>query len=296
MPMGTGYLAASSAIAPTLECPLCGGLVRGQTCDRCFAPRELVTSILDRSGRPRCVGVLGPSGVGKTVYLGVLLDMLARGTGGFHGMARGSFSLSLHRQVMLALEQQRFPDKTPVEPDRWHWVYCQVSTKRRGEGFDLITPDVAGEAVAAELESPDECPTVRAILTRCAGLVVLVDTIAIVGEGQGQEIFAMQLVAYLDTLLGSRRRKVDMPVALVFTKTDLCDEMIGDPDAFARAHASALWRMCAARLRHFRFFQSSVAGSCGCLVHRDGSESLIPLRIEPRGIVEPFAWLSERLR
>ena len=42
------------------------------------------------AGRPpRIVGILGPSGVGKTVYLGMLLDLLARGVGGLHGMARG---------------------------------------------------------------------------------------------------------------------------------------------------------------------------------------------------------------
>lgn len=295
--MGTGIrdrVAGPTADA-TLGCPLCGGAVRFQACDICSAPREVVASIRGRSVRPRCVGVLGPSGVGKTVYLGVLLDLLARGSAGLHGMARGPFSLALQRQVMLALEGQRFPAKTPVESDRWQWVHCEVSTGRRG-GFDLITPDVAGEAVASELESPGTNPTVRSLIARCSGLAVLIDTVALVAEGQGQEIFAMQLVSYLDALLGAGRRKLDIPVALVFTKTDLCDRAIEDPDAFSRAHASALRRMCEAKLRHFRFFRSSVAGSCGYLVDRRGGETLVPLRVEPRGVVEPFAWLSERLR
>ncbi|MBX6313653.1 MAG: hypothetical protein IRY99_12155 [Isosphaeraceae bacterium] len=296
MGIGTSYQVGGSNADPILDCPLCGGPVRNQACDRCFAPREVVSSILGRSARPRCVGVLGPSGVGKTVYLGVLLDLLARSTGGLHGMARGPFSLMVQRQVMLALEQQRFPGKTPVEPDRWQWVHCEVSTGRRGAHFDLITPDVAGEAVASELESPGTNPTVRALIARCSGLAALVDTLALSAGGQGQEIFAMQLVTYLDALHGSGRRKLDIPVALIFTKTDLCDEAIDDPEAFARAHASALWRMCEARLRHFRFFRSSVAGACGCLVDREGGETLVPLRVEPRGIVEPFAWLSDRLR
>src|SRR4051812_33916584 len=96
--------AISPALADTMiGCPLCGGTVREQACGRCFAPREVVLAILGRDARPRCVGVLGPSGVGKTVYLGVLLDLLARGAGGLHGMARGPFSLKLQRQVMLAL-------------------------------------------------------------------------------------------------------------------------------------------------------------------------------------------------
>lgn len=290
------YAGAGPVAEARLDCPLCGSTVLSQWCGRCFAPRDVIRSILSRGVKARCIGVLGASGVGKTVYLGVLLDLLARGVGGFHGMARGPFSLMLQRQVMLALEKQRFPGKTPVEPDRWQWVHCEVSTGRKGHGFDLVTPDVAGEAVAEELESPGTNPTVRTLLARCAGLAVLVDTLGLIGEGQGQEIFAMQLVTYLDSLHGSSRRKADIPVALIFTKTDLCDQSIDDPDNFARSHASALWKMCEARLRHFRFFRSSVAGACGSLIGRDGGEILVPLRVEPRGILEPFAWLSERIR
>jgi hypothetical protein len=39
-----------------------------------------------------------------------------------------------------------------------------------------------------------------------------------------------------------------------------------------------------------------VAGSTGRLVNAQGQEMLVPLRIEPRGIVEPFAWLIRQLR
>jgi hypothetical protein len=295
MVLKTSNLMAGTASPPVLECPLCGAAVPRQACDRCFAPREVIASIVGRSTRPRCVGVLGPSGAGKTVFLGLLLDILARGTAELHGMARGPFSLMLHRHVMQALEGQRFPEKTPVEPDRWHWVHCAIAAARRGRDFDLVTPDVAGEAVAAELETPGTNPTVRALISRCRGLAVLIDTVALITEGQDQERFAMQLVTYLDALHGSGRRRLDIPVALIFTKTDLCDEPIDDPGAFAAAHAPSLRRMCEARLRHHHFFCSSVAGSSGCLIDGSGCEALVPLRVEPRGIVEPFAWLAERL-
>jgi hypothetical protein len=296
MGLGTSERAAGGAALAPLQCPLCGGVLQRQACDTCFAPREVVGSIVGRPGRPRFVGVLGPSGAGKTVFLGLLLDLLARGTAGLHGMARGPFSLTLHRQVMLALESQRFPGKTPVEADRWAWLHCAISAGRKGRDFDLVTPDVAGEAVAAELESPGTHATVRALLARCSGLTVLIDTVALIAQGQDQELFAMQLVTYLDALHAPGRRGLDLPVALVFTKTDLCDEDIGDPAGFAAAHAPALRRMCEARLKQHRFFRSSVAGSCGVLIDRDGGEVLVPLRVEPRGIVEPFAWLAERLR
>ncbi len=108
----------------------------------------------------------------------------------------------------------------------------------------------------------------------------------------------MQLITYLDGLRPTRRGgKVDVPVALVFTKADLCDDgPVGDADAFARANASGLWRLCQARLSRHRFFTSAVAGSVATLVDRDGTEQLVPLRIEPRGVVEPLAWLLERIR
>jgi hypothetical protein len=285
-------------IAPnTAPCPLCGSHVGGDACTRCYAPRDVIQSILARDQAPRYVGVLGPSGVGKTVYLGMLLDLLAHGAAGLHGVARGTFSLTLHRNVMLALESQRFPEKTPSEPDRWHWVHCEVAGGRRKEPcVDLVTPDVAGEAVMAELERPGSNLTIRALLLRCAGMIVLIDTAEVVVGGQGQEMFAMQLVTYLDSLHVNRNRKVEVPVSLVFTKADLCEEPIDDPDAFARAHAPALWRLCQARLKHFRFFRSGIAGSCGRLVEPDGRECLVPLRVEPSGIIEPFAWLLSHIR
>lgn len=278
-----------------VPCPFCGEAVRGSACGGCYAPAEIIRSILRRAAAPRIVGILGPSGVGKTVYLGMLLDLLAHGAAGLHGMARGSFSLSMQRQVMLALERQRFPEKTPVEPDRWQWVHCEVTSERRRGDFDLVTPDVAGEAVAAELEHPGTNPTVATVIGRCGGLVVLLDSVAVISDGHAQELFAMQLVSYLDAL-PRRGRRLEVPVALVFTKADLCDEPIDDVDHFARAHVGALWQMCTARLRRYRFFRSSVAGSCGRVITRDGVEALVPLRIEPRGVIEPFVWLSGLLR
>ena len=279
-------------------CPLCDGCVyNGESCGNCYAPADVIASIVARERAPRFVGVLGPSGVGKTVYLGMLLDLLARGAGGLHGLARGPFSLEIHRNLILALERQRFPEKTPVEPDHWKWVHCEVSTDKKRQAFDIVTPDVAGEAVLNELTVPKSNPTVRALLGKCSALVVLVDILQVIADGQGQELFAMQLISYLTALRPPRRgRKVDVPVALIFTKADLCEDSIRDPEAFARANAAGLWRLCESRLERSRFFCSGVAGATARLIGRDGGESLVPLRVEPRGIVEPFAWLMPMLR
>jgi double-GTPase-like protein len=280
-----------------LPCPLCGEQAyEGQACGTCYLPAKVIESIRARSQTPRFVGVLGPSAVGKTVYLGMLLDLLARGVGGLRGVAQSPFSLTLHRNLILALERQRFPEKTPVESDRWHWVHCEVYAGKGKSTYDIVTPDVAGEAVMAELENPGSDKTIRALIGRCAGLVILVDVINVIAEGQGQELFAMQLVSYLDTLKPRKRNcKLDVPVAIVFTKTDLCDGWIRDPEAFARANVPELYGQCQTRLDRFRFYFSGVAGSTGRLIDRSGQEMLIPLRIEPRGVIEPFAWMVKEL-
>jgi hypothetical protein len=281
-----------------IPCPLCESTnPEGAPCVRCFAPAEVIHSILSRKKAPRFIGVLGPSGVGKTVYLGMLLDLLSRGAGGMHGVARGTFSLALHRNLVLALERQRFPAKTPNEADRWQWVHCEINNGKRG-AFDVVTPDVAGEAVASELSNPGTNATVQVLIRKCSGLVVLVDLPQVVASGQGQELFAMQLVSYLSTFktIFRRRRKVETPIAFVFTKTDLCDDPIDDPAAFARDNVPGLWRLCEFSLQTYQFFTSAVAGSAAMVIDGEGQESMIPLRVEPHGVIEPFAWLVSKCR
>ena len=54
----------------------------------------------------------------------------------------------------------------------------------------------------------------------------------------------MQLISYLDALRPGKKksRKVEVPVAVVFTKADLFEEWIGDPEAFARGNVSGFTR------------------------------------------------------
>ena len=99
----------------------------GEPCGSCFLPFKVIESIRTRPDPPRFVVVLGPTGVGKTVYLGMLLDLLSRGVGGLQGLSRSPYSLTLHRNLILALERpSRCPQNTPVETDRWNWLHCEI--------------------------------------------------------------------------------------------------------------------------------------------------------------------------
>jgi hypothetical protein len=279
-------------------CPLCGGhTYEGEPCGSCFVPYKVIESVRARPHPPQFVVVMGPTGVGKTVYLGMLLDLLSRGAGGLQGLSRSPFSLTLHRNLILALERQRFPEKTPVETDRWNWLHCEILMPRSKRAVDIVTPDVAGEAVMYEMESPGTNKTIRSLINQCAGMVVLIDLVQVVADGQSQELFAMQLISYLDALRPSKKkhRKVDVPVAIVFTKADLFEEWIVDPEAFAKGNVAGLYAQCQSRLDRFSFHCSGVAGSSANLVTDSGQESLIPLRVEPHGVIEPFAWMINQL-
>jgi hypothetical protein len=102
-------------------CVCCGASYAGNGpfCIRCMAPLELSHTVRRRKTPPRFIPVLGPSGAGKTVYLGMLLDMLSKGTRQLTGLVTGSFSVGLQIQTTTALEHGRFPEKTPVEAEGW---------------------------------------------------------------------------------------------------------------------------------------------------------------------------------
>ena len=81
-------------------CPLCGGhTYEGEPCGSCFLPFKVIESIRSRPHPPRFVVVLGPTGVGKTVYLGMLLDLLSRGAGGLAGALTQSLLTHLAPQL-----------------------------------------------------------------------------------------------------------------------------------------------------------------------------------------------------
>jgi hypothetical protein len=240
------------------------------------------------------LAAIGPSGAGKTVYMGMLTDMLSRQEDNMQLFARGAFSLQLQQAAMSSLARCEFPQKTPNEPDRWHWVHCQVIRKKH-RPTELIMPDLAGEALLEEVDHPNSYPVIRAFLQKCAGLLVLVDAPRVESGENDEDFHTMKLISYLcelqvDKNTGWQTR----PVALVFTKADQCELCFDDPQAFAKRHTPGLWQQCRERLKRHEYFAVGVAGACGFRNEPHGKVH-VPLRIEPRGVVAPFRWLLEQL-
>ena len=284
--------------AVPVACYICGAenTFDSEYCHHCLAPMALARQAADQDAKPRMIAVVGASGVGKTVYLGVLMDMLSRQSEGFQMLARGAFSITLQQTTMAALARCRFPEKTPNDPDNWNWVHCQIRDASQRLPFELILPDMAGEAVFQEVEHPHTYRVVRAFLEKCDGMLLLADAVKLAKGGLDQEHFTMKLIGYFSELgTGSKHGRQGHPVAVVFTKSDLCRQCSEDPDKFARQHAPGLWQQCRQRFDKHRFFASGVAGSCISCTDPEQGRIDIPLRIEPHGIIEPFRWLLKNI-
>jgi hypothetical protein len=299
-------------------------------CCRCSAPMALAHQALGPTARPKMIALLGPSGSGKTVYLGMLMDMLSRqsvpGTPGsrLQIVARGAFSIGLQQATVSALASCEFPAKTGTEPERWSWMHCEIHRnealageppalsgrpgavaprKRRAAAavkdprVELVMPDMAGEAILEEVEHPQTFFVVRALLRNSAAALLLVDA-AELGQGRrGPDFAAMKILSCLKELelQGGVGRRSRRPVALVLTKVDQMESCRKDPEEFARTHAVGTWQHCRQAFRDYAFFAASVVGCCTWLEVRGEGRRQAPLRVEPHGIIEPFAWILEKL-
>jgi hypothetical protein len=256
-----------------------------------------VSDAADDDAAPEFISVLGASNAGKTVYLGLLLDLLSSPSSPIAGAARGPFSITLQEQVVTALQQRRFPAKTPTESDAWNWLHCEVADRqaKKAKRFEFITPDVAGEALAAELHQSGLYPAIKHVISRSRGFLLLCDSEQVRDAGAQEDLFAVKLGSYITQLHQSRdrsKRSAARPaVAVVFTKSDTSPEAELAPDRFAANNMPRLVDFCQRNFGSHRFFAASVVGS-SCLIGDDiTGYQQIPLHIEPRGVIEPLQWV-----
>ena len=285
--------------AVPVPCYVCGGenTFDSEFCHYCFAPMALAHQAACQKINPSMVAAMGASGAGKTVYLGMLMDMLSRQPKRLQLLSRGAFSVTLQQTTLSALARCQFPEKTPNEPDRWNWVHCQVRRSGQRRRMEIIMPDMAGEAMLEEVNHPHTYRVIGAFLKRCCGALILVDAIKLYRGGREQDYFTMKLISYLGELDEDPRRGWDRrPVAMVFTKADQCQECLADPAAFAESHATGLWQQCRERFARHKFFAAGVAGACAHYEIRNEGRVQVPLRVEPHGIIEPFEWLLSNIK
>lgn len=285
-------MSASTCITQCLVCTF-DNSADAQFCSQCLAPMSLTQESVVQGRKPCIITVIGDSDVGKTVYLGYLLDMLSRRAGEYEAVPKGPYSITLQQTVMGHLAARMFPPKTPNEVDQWHWVYCQIAHRREPDHwYDLVMPDMAGEAIAAELDAPNSYTVIRGLLEQSAGAMLLVDaSLAAMGNVHA-DFFAFKLLSYIDQLASLRsKQKVNMPIAVVLCKSDCCPQAFDNPITFARTNLNRLWNLAETRFENVAYFASSVIGSVAYGADNDDNVVTVPLHSAPRGILEPFEWL-----
>ncbi|QDU93315.1 TRAFAC clade GTPase domain-containing protein [Lignipirellula cremea] len=278
-------------------CFIChgGNNFDAELCRHCMAPMALAHQAAQLKTPPRLIAAVGSAGAGKTVYLGMLTDMLSRENNDLQVLARGAFSVQIQQITMEALANCRFPDKTPSEPDHWNWLHSQIQSKRIKRPYELMMPDLAGDALLEEINHPNSYPVIHHFLSKASGIMLLVDAAELEQGSQVQDFFATKIVSYLCELESHAKTGwPNRPIAVILSKADQCDTCFLDPLEFARKYAPSLWRQVKERLKKYQFFATGVAGACATIYGLGGQEQ-IPLRVEPRGIVEPFSWLTHQI-
>jgi len=283
--------------AAPLRCFVCEAenVHDAEFCTYCSSPMALARQAEEQKIQPQMIAVLGASGAGKTVFLGMLMDILSRQEQRLHLMVRGAFSLTVQQVTVGALARCEFPDKTSTEPEGWNWVHCEVRRPNHRHPVELIVPDIAGEAILAEVDHPHSFRAIHRFLRKCSAAMLLVDATQLQEETRQQDFFATKMLSYLCELdTGSQRKWSQRPLALVLTKADQCEACLQDPAGYAWARANGLWQHCRERFHCHRFFAASVAGAVAWRDSVDQGRRQVPLRIEPRGIVEPLEWLLDQ--
>ncbi len=283
-----------AAYLHSLRCYVCdaGNHCETERCRQCAAPMAIAHQAAALKISPKILVPLSTSQAGKTTYLGLLTDILSRQHQGLHWLARGACSVSLQQETMSYLARCEFPPPTPDNPEAWHWVHCQVLREGQRKPLDLVLPDINGSAVEREVNHSQNDCALRGVALKGAAALVLVDANRAAAGGNQEDFATIKLLAYLSEQSADPKKPWSKkPVAIVFTKADSCDVCREDPLAFAQQHLPGVWQMCQERFGNVRFFATSVSAGSAHRLDRYGRRISVPLRIEPKGVVEPFAWL-----
>ena len=269
-------------------------------CNQCQAPLDL-SRTAEKRGLPfnlsRC---WEPAARARRCYIGMLLDILSKGSRGIQGLPNNSFSVAIQQQTINALESRRFPEKTPSEADGWQWVHCEVNTERdRNNYLDIITPDFAGEAISTELEHPGTYLAIRSVIYQSRAILMLIDSLAVRDAGRDEDFFAMKLASYIHNLRTSNTKHEGQTKTQVSLRhrADQVGQLSGGarrPDiASPMTICLASVSTCSGTSPNYRFFAASAVGAAAMLVDHRGYFRQIPLHIEPRGITEPLEWIIQ---
>lgn len=307
----------------TMKCPACSATSDHAICPRCHLS---VPGGLDQTMQ-RVVPVVGLRAVGKTFFIHSLEKVLRRAMPAMNM----SFDLATEftRQRIALLDsfvhnQNRVPDGTqPHSADpsnRQPLIYRMQGSgeSQLDKPFSLVTYDLAGE----DFTSRDLMRQHRNLFVHCSGLIILLDPTRVPalrhlhrqapGEQAESPSAQEEMVANLADALrqgGSRRRKLNTPIAIVITKGDRIEDQLCfnlaltdtiEPAAEALEARSAQiaqslrgWGMGNLVLtveQHFKTACFFVTSSIG----HDPEDGNLAYHLQPQHVHDPVIWLMSK--
>jgi hypothetical protein len=287
-----------------LPCYICeeNNLFDAATCRRCYAPLALTRAAMQRKGqKPNLVVTIGADDVGKSMYLGTLLDILSRERERSDVTSHGASSVSLQHSVMAALARGEFPSRTGRSAENWMWAQCRLQRRSRKEPLNVFFPDISGTSVFSEIDHPNTFRAISGAFGKATAVMLFVDSGRVQAGDKDEEFLALKILSYLGEMLeqeaeaaqaGQRRPKAMRipPLAVVLAKADQCEACVDAPTEFVRNHMPGLWQHCVERYPQHEVFPVSIVGASTRRYLKGGGYEQIPLRVEPRGIMDPFRW------
>ena len=287
-----------------ITCYFCGhdNAYEATTCRNCVAPMEIARNFQETQVRPVILPTIGADGVGKSVFLGLLLDILSRQRTRTETLTNDAASIVMQKEIMSALARCEFPDRTSHNPTEWRWAHCRVQQRSRKQPLSVFFVDVAGAAIFREIEFPQTFPIITSLFDKASGVFLLLDAGKVQQGEKEEEFFAMELLSYLsdvrlrhrsDGLLERSRAlgSATPPVAVILHKADLSPAAMESPQDFVAGQTPGVIRSCNDLLSQYEFFATSAVGATAEFRKPCGSIVDMPLRVEPRGILSPFRWM-----
>lgn len=297
-----------------LPCYLCdsGNLFDAVSCRNCGAPMEMMRIAAGSASRfrPQIIPTLGAGNVGKTVYLGMLIDILARENEELEFMTCDAASISLQQESISVLARGEFPSPTVPDPQQWRWAHCRIRRRTSKVFTETFMLDVSGSSIMDELEHPGTFPVISGMIRRATGAILIVDVDRVNQGDKDEEFFSLKILGHMHNVLerswqqtqqsskGSRwgRKQPKSlhpnipPLSIVQMKADMCPDCFDDPAEYARGQMPNLWQFCKERFPNHQYFAASAIGACALMPDGRGRHEAVALRVEPRGIMAPFRW------
>ncbi len=289
-----------------IPCYLCGhdNLFDAVFCRNCHGPLDIARTHAETQSKPQILMTVGADGVGKSVFLGTLLDILSRQRSRTEFLTNDAASIVIQKEVMAALARQEFPERTSTNSEDWRWAHCRLHRRTRKDPLSVFFVDIAGTSMMREIEAPQSFPVVGGLFEKATGIFLVVDAARIQQGDKDEEFFAMEILSHLAGVRQRQRPAVPTnprrtrhttvtlpPVAVVMAKADQCPSCCESPRDYVAGQLPGVVRCCEEQLSQFEFFAVSSVGAVATVKLNKGGTADVPLRVEPRGVLEPFRWM-----